>query len=75
MPKYYYHIFTKNPSLLTDKAINARLYAHFIVHSLFFFTKKELYLTNPEPEEIKNITKRIINSLFLAHEETSTAGS
>lgn len=75
MPKYYYHIFSKNPSLLPNKAINARLYAHFIVHSLFFFTKKEHYLTNPAPEEIKNITKRIINSLFVTAEETSSAGS
>jgi hypothetical protein len=64
MPNFYYLILKNNPDMMPNKGMNARLYAQFIVHSMFFFTKKELYTLNPNVEELKIITRQIISSVF-----------
>jgi len=70
MPNYYYSIFTKNPSLMPNKGMSARLYSHFVVHSLFFFTKKELYSLNPDVSETNRIAKQLLNRLLIMPDET-----
>jgi hypothetical protein len=64
MPNYYFDILRFNPSLLPSSDINAKLYSNFIVHSMFFFTKKELYTLHPDPKELQDITRIIITQLF-----------
>lgn len=64
MPKYYFDVLRFNPTLLPNKDINAQVYAHFLVHSMFFFTKSELYTLNPDSKDLTAITRKLISSLF-----------
>lgn len=64
MPTYYFDILRYNPELLPHRDINAKLYANFIVHSMFFFAKQELKEIEPSSAEISKITRKLITSLF-----------
>lgn len=64
LPKYYFEILRLNSNLIPNKSIDIRLYSKFIVHGLFFYTKKELYDINPNEDEIKSISRQIVSSLF-----------
>tara|TARA_B110000503_G_C7126821_1_gene404997 strand:+ start:1326 stop:1937 length:612 start_codon:yes stop_codon:yes gene_type:complete len=70
MPTFYYSILIKNPSLMPNKGMSARLYSHFLVHSLFFFTKKELFSLNPDVSETNRIAKQLLNRLLIISDET-----
>jgi hypothetical protein len=41
-----------------------------VVHSLFFFTKKELYSLNPDVSETNRIAKQLLNRLLIMPDET-----
>lgn len=64
MPRYYFQVLRFHPSIIPNKEINAQLYANFIVHSMFFFTKKELFKLNPDNKELQRITRLILSHLF-----------
>lgn len=64
MPEHYFKILRNTPNLIPNKAINAKLYAQFIVHSMFFFTKTELHDIEDDGKEFTEITRKLINSLF-----------
>lgn len=66
MPQHYFKILVKTPSLIPNKNINARLYASFIVHSMFFYTKEGLVTLVPDSKELTKITQKLITSLFSA---------
>lgn len=64
MPKNYFDILRLNPELRPDKNMDIRLYAHFIVHSLFFCAIDKDAIKTRDPEELKAPTRQIITSLF-----------
>ncbi len=64
LPDFYFDLLRLNPSLLPNRSINARLYAQFIVHSMFFFTKHELAELEPNNEVLTSITHRLVSSIF-----------
>ena len=64
MPLYYFEILRMNTNLLPNKQINAKLYAHFIVHSMFFFSREELYGPDADRATLLNISRQIISTLF-----------
>ena len=70
MPTFYYSILIKNPSLMPNKGMNARIYSHFLVHSLFFFAKKELYSLTLDNNEVKSRIKQLFHRLFTNLDET-----
>ena len=64
MPKNYFEVLRLNPELRPDKNMDIRLYAHFIVHSMFFCARDKDTMKSLDPEELKAPTRRIITSLF-----------
>ena len=64
MPEYYFKILINTPSVIPNKSINAKLYAQFIVHSMFFCTKEGLVSLEPDSKELSKITHKLITSLF-----------
>ncbi|MDB4161821.1 hypothetical protein N9772_05605 [Bacteroidia bacterium] len=70
MPDFYFDILRYNPNLLPNSDINAKLYSQFIVHSLFFFTKKELHSIEPNSRWLTDMTRKLINSLFSSSKAT-----
>ncbi len=61
MSKNYFDLLRLNPELRPDKNLDIRLYAHFIVHSLFFDAEKIKSLSQ---EEFKAQSRRLIIALF-----------
>ncbi len=61
MSKNYFDLLRLNPELRPDKNLDIRLYAHLIVHSLFFDAEKIKSLSQ---EEFKAQSRRLITALF-----------
>jgi len=64
MPKYYFDILRMNTGLLPNSKMDIRVYAHFIVHSMFFCAMDMDAIKTLDPEEFKAPTRRIITLLF-----------
>ncbi|MBT8327411.1 MAG: hypothetical protein KJP21_06790 [Bacteroidia bacterium] len=64
MPKYYIEIFKKHTSILPDRSMDIRIYAHFVIHSIFFFRKKQLVGLTSKPIDLESTTRQLIASLF-----------
>jgi hypothetical protein len=69
MPEHYFKILVNAPSIIPNKNINAKLYAQFIVHSMFFYTKEGLTSLEPDSQELTKITQKLIASLFSRSKE------
>jgi len=69
MPEYYFKILLKSPTLIPNKNLNAKLYASFIIHSMFFYTKEEVISLEPNSKELTKITQKLIVSLFSGSKE------
>jgi len=69
MPEYYFKILLKSPTLIPNKNLNAKLYASFIIHSMFFYTKEEVISLEPNSKELTKITRKLIVSLFSGSKE------
>lgn len=64
MPNYYVKIFNKHTSILPDRGMDTRIYAHFVVHSLYFFRKKQLLALTSQEVDLESTTRQLIASLF-----------
>jgi hypothetical protein len=70
MYKYYFDVLRLNPELIPDTNMDIRVYAHFIVHSMFFcimdinLDSDLETVKSMDPEEFKAPTRQIINALF-----------
>lgn len=74
MPENYFKILIKSPTLIPNKNLNAKLYAHFIVHSMFYYTKENIVRFEPSLKELTKITQQLIASLFYGYQEEIKIG-
>jgi AcrR family transcriptional regulator len=70
MPSYYFEIFKQHSSILPQKGMDIRLYAHFVVHSIFFFRKEQLKDLSNEFIDPESTTRQLIASLFSPKTDT-----
>ena len=68
MPEFYFKIFKNEPIIVPQKGMDLRLYAHFVVHSIFFFRKKQLMKLSTLPLDLEFTTRQLIASLFTGNE-------
>jgi AcrR family transcriptional regulator len=66
MPMFYFEIFKKHPQLVPDRSMDRRLYAHFVVHSIYFFRTKQLQNLTHLSLDLEALTRQLISSLFTA---------
>jgi hypothetical protein len=69
MPEHYFKILIKSPNIIPNKDVNAKLYASFIIHSMFFYSKEGVSSLEPDSKELTKITQKLIVSLFSGSKE------